>query len=101
VAADATGKELEGIVARLSRAGLDVHGTDVLKTAPKGYPKDHPRVELLRYKGLVAAKQFAVAAWLGTAKAKAEIVKVLRSAAPLNSWLAANVGPTEMDTSRR
>ena len=29
-----------------------------LKTAPKGYPKDHPRIELLRYKGLVAWQQW-------------------------------------------
>ena len=25
---------------------------DELKTAPKGYPKDHPRIDLLRRKGL-------------------------------------------------
>ena len=27
---------------------------DRLKTAPKGYPKDHPEIELLRYKSLLA-----------------------------------------------
>jgi uncharacterized protein (TIGR02453 family) len=101
VAADTTGRQLEATVAKLTKAGLDVHGTDALKTAPKGYPKDHPRIVLLRYKGIVAAKQFPVAAWLGTAKAKTEIVKVLRSAGPLNAWLSANVGPTTMELGRR
>ena len=101
VAADGTGRQLEGIAGKLTKAGLDVHGTDALKTAPKGYPKDHPRVEFLRYKGIVAAKQFPVAAWLGTAKAKAEIVKTLRAAQPLTAWLSDHVGPTEMDQSGR
>jgi uncharacterized protein (TIGR02453 family) len=101
VAAEGTGKDLGAIVAKLAKAGLDVHGTDALRTAPKGYPKDHPRVELLRYKGIVATKGFPVASWLGSAKAKAEIVKVLRGAASLNSWLSANVGPTTMDPGRR
>ncbi len=27
---------------------------DILKTAPKGYPKDHPEIELLRYKSFLA-----------------------------------------------
>ena len=65
------------------RPRIDVHGTDALKTAPKGYPKDHPRVELLRNKGLVAMKQWPPAAWLGTPAAKTRIVEVLRAARPL------------------
>lgn len=101
VAAEDTGQDLEAIVGKLTKSGLDVHGTDALKTAPKGYPKDHPRVEFLRYKGIVAAKQFPIAAWLGTAKSKSEITKVLRGSAPLNEWLSGNVGPTEADPSRR
>lgn len=31
---------------------------DKLKTAPKGYPKDHPHVELLKYKSLIFMRQF-------------------------------------------
>ncbi len=30
-----------------------------LKTAPKGYPKDHPAIDLLRYKQFVLKKQFS------------------------------------------
>ena len=103
VAADKTGKELEKVIAgvRAAKAKIDVHGTDPLKTAPKGYAKDHPRVDLLRNKGLVAAKQWPVAAWLGTAAAKTRIVEVLRAARPLNDWLDTHVGPTTMDAGRR
>ena len=103
VAADKTGKELEKVIAgvRAANQKIDVHGTDPLKTAPKGYPKDHPRVDLLRNKGLIAAKQWPAAAWLGTAAAKARVLEVLRAARPLNDWLDTHVGPTAMDASRR
>ena len=56
VADDSTGPALEQLIAGLRKAKVDVYGSDALKTAPKGYPKDHPRVELLRYRGLVATK---------------------------------------------
>jgi uncharacterized protein (TIGR02453 family) len=101
VAEDSTGKQLESIAASLRKSGLDVHGTDPLKTAPRGFSKDHPRVEMLCYKGIIAAKSFPVNPWLGTAKAKTEVVKVLRKAGPLNEWLAGNVGPSAMQESRR
>ena len=33
-------------------------GGEQLKTAPKGFPKDHPDVDLLRYKSFVVSKHF-------------------------------------------
>ena len=38
----------------------------MLKTAPRGYPKDHPRIELLRYKGLITWRTWPPGPWLGT-----------------------------------
>ena len=92
VAADRTGEELAGIVADLGKIGCDAIGHGTLKTAPKGYDKDHPRIELLRHKGLAAWKQWPVGAWLGRATAKNRVVEFLRACRPLNEWLAANVG---------
>jgi uncharacterized protein (TIGR02453 family) len=94
VADDKTGSQLEKIAASLRKAGIEVQGRDELKTAPKGYPKDHPRIELLRYKGLIAWKQWPVAAWLGTKKAKDKVTDFLRTSQPLNDWLDKNVGRT-------
>jgi uncharacterized protein (TIGR02453 family) len=91
---DSSGPELERVVAGLGRARLDVHGTDALKTAPQGYAKDHPRVELLRYKGLVAMRSWPVAAWLGTPAAKKRVVDFFHAAGPLVEWLDRNVGPS-------
>ena len=50
VAAERTGRALQNILDDLSEHGFEVgHGvSEPLKTAPRGYPKDHPRVDLLR-----------------------------------------------------
>jgi uncharacterized protein (TIGR02453 family) len=90
---DRSGTELERIVSAIRSAKVEAMGHGVLKTAPKGYPKDHPRIELLRNKGLVAWKEWPAGAWLGTRRAKERIVEFLGRAEPLNRWLRVNVGP--------
>jgi uncharacterized protein (TIGR02453 family) len=101
VADDATGEELLAIVADGHTHKLEITGHDALKTAPKGYSKDHPRIELLRNKGLIAWKEWPPAAWLGTRRAKDRVVDVLRASGPLRSWLEANVGPSELPEDAR
>jgi len=93
---DRRGTELERIVADARSAGLQVMGHETLKTAPRGFPKDHPRIELLRFKGLIAWREWPVGAWLGTRRAKDRIVEFLRLSEPLNGWLHANVGPSTL-----
>ncbi len=98
---DRSGTALEGIVATARKAGLTVNGHEQLKTAPKGYAKDHPRIELLRSKGLITWKEWAPARWLGTSKAKDRVVEFLRHSQPLNAWLQTNVGPSTLPERRR
>ena len=90
VADERTGTELEGIVAALRKAKYDVSAREVLKTAPKGIDKDHPRIELLRQKGIVMSTSWPVGAWLGTKKAKDRVVACLEAARPLVAWLDRN-----------
>lgn len=92
VDAERTGTELTTIVAVLREAGYQVMAHEVLRTAPKGFPKDHPRIDLLRYKGIAMMKSWPVGSWLGTRKAKDQVVGTLRAAQPLSQWLASNVG---------
>jgi uncharacterized protein (TIGR02453 family) len=92
VADEATGPELERVIAGIERHGIEVSGHDVLKKAPRGYPADHPRIDLLRYKGLVAWQQWPVEPWLGTAAAKERVVGFLSATRPLGDWLDAHVG---------
>jgi uncharacterized protein (TIGR02453 family) len=94
VDADRTGRRLERIVADARAAGVEAMGHGALKTAPRGYPKDHDRIELLRYKGLVTWKAWPVGAWLGTRRAKSRIEGFFERSVPLNGWLARHVGPS-------
>jgi uncharacterized protein (TIGR02453 family) len=98
---DRSGGELAGVVARLRAAGLEATAHGVLKSAPKGYPRDHPRIELLRYKGLIAWKQWPAGAWLGTRRAKDRVVGFLEASRPLVEWLRANVGDSTAPERRR
>ncbi len=97
VASERTGRDLQDLIASVGKAKIDVHGTDPLKTTPKGYPKDHPRIDLLRNKGLIASKMWPAAPWLGTAAAKTRVAELLRGVAPLTAWLDNNVGPSTIE----
>jgi uncharacterized protein (TIGR02453 family) len=86
-----TGRQLEKVVADLRQAKATVTAHDAVKTAPRGYSPDHPRIELLRLGGLAAMFAHKPAAWLSTPKAKDRIVDGWHKLQPLNDWLASNV----------
>jgi uncharacterized protein (TIGR02453 family) len=99
---DSAGAEVEQLVRALEASGYDVAAHDTLKTAPRGYPKDHPRAALLRRKGLISGKAFLPAKWLHTKAARDRVVKVWTDAASLCAWLDKHVGPsTEPPAERR
>jgi uncharacterized protein (TIGR02453 family) len=97
---DSSGSKLEELIAELARQRIELSGHDRVKTVPRGYPRDHPRAELLRNKGIAAFKQWPVASWLGTAAAKKRVEDFFVSAGPLGGWLASHVGPSTVDSSR-
>jgi uncharacterized protein (TIGR02453 family) len=101
VAEDRSGGELGAMVTAARAAGLDVTAHDVLKTAPRGYPRDHPRIELLRYKGLITWREWTAGAWLGTRRAKDRLVEFFRQSRPISEWLGAHVGPSTLPARRR
>jgi uncharacterized protein (TIGR02453 family) len=86
------GAELEVIVAAIEKAGIELHGHDALKSAPRGYPADHQRIGLLRYKGLTSWQQWTPGPWLATPEGKDLVQEFLRASAPLVDWLAGHVG---------
>jgi uncharacterized protein (TIGR02453 family) len=92
VAEDRTGKELKAIIAAAAKKKISITSRDQLKTAPRGYPKDHPRADMLRYKGLISWQEWPPAAWLGTKKAKDRVIAFLHASEPLAEWLTTNVG---------
>jgi uncharacterized protein (TIGR02453 family) len=98
---DVTGPAVSAIAAKAAKAGMQVTAHESLKSAPRGYPKDHPRIELLRLKGLITWREWPVAAWMGTAKAKDRVVGFLRDSAPLRAWLDDHVGASTLPPPER
>jgi uncharacterized protein (TIGR02453 family) len=93
---DRLGPQIAGIVDGLRADGYEIGSMDALKTAPKGFPKDHPRIELLRMKGLTVGRDWPLAKWMHTAAAKARILEVWTAAENMNAWLADHVGPSTL-----
>ena len=93
---DASGAEVERIAGALTKKGYTLGAMEELKTAPRGYAKDHPRIELLRRKGLTAFRQYPVSAWMGSRKAVAKVRETWAGAVPLCAWLDTHVGPSTL-----
>ena len=83
---DKRGPELEQIKAKLERAGWS-YVEPALKTAPRGFDKDHPRIELLRRKRHAVLQLLGTGEWLHGAEARSRVEERWRSAAPLLDWL--------------
>lgn len=101
VAAEPSGRALVSAMTAIREKGYNCVVYGPLKTAPKGYPRDHPRIELLRGRGIAVWQLWAPAPWMGTRKAKDRVESVLRAAAPLNEWLSEHVGEATAGHSRR
>ncbi|HZI43285.1 MAG TPA: DUF2461 domain-containing protein [Gemmatimonadaceae bacterium] len=89
----ASGLRLERIVDSLRARGYDVDTHERLKSAPRGYAADHPRIELLRMKDLYGGKTFQREPWLSTRKALQRIQKTIDDISPLADWVHAYVEP--------
>ncbi|HVM67898.1 MAG TPA: DUF2461 domain-containing protein [Acidimicrobiales bacterium] len=90
------GGRLDDVLTELRGKGHGITAHETLKTAPRGYPKDHDRIDLLRMKGLAAWHEWPVAAWMGTAKAGERIAAFFRDAGVLRDWLDTHVGPSDL-----
>lgn len=95
VADDAAGERLVAVVDALRADGFGLVG-ETLVRAPRGVDPAHPRIELLRHKGLAGMKEFGTPRWLSTAKALDHVATAWRALAGLNAWLAAEVGAPEV-----
>lgn len=86
------GGELEGILGGLQDAGWEVTG-DQLKTAPRGWSRDHPRIDLLRHRS-VSVMQWIDDGDVVTSPALADAVREgWRDLRPLVEWFADVIPP--------
>jgi uncharacterized protein (TIGR02453 family) len=86
------GAELAAIVAGLEQAGVEVLGHGSLKSAPRGYSAAHPRINLLRHKGLTTWVHWNPSPWLATPAAAVKVGDFFRTSSDFCDWLASHVG---------
>ncbi len=66
------GPEVATLADDLTGSGYQIGAHETLKTAPRGYPRDHPRIELLRRKGLMAWTEWPTARWMHDRRARGQ-----------------------------
>jgi uncharacterized protein (TIGR02453 family) len=88
VVADDSGAELAGIVGKLDGVTF---GEAERKGVPRGFPKDHPRAELLRHDSLHAGYDGPHPKGLHTAKFADWAIERFAAAWPIGEWILANV----------
>jgi len=74
------------LAAKLTAQGFELSAIETLKRPPPGVPADHPRLDLLRMKGLVASVPLP-RRLLSKRALLDEVLEQARAAAPLVRWL--------------
>jgi len=85
-------KAFERAVQTATDAGLAL-APPALKRAPRGYPPDHPHVDLLRLRQLTVAHRHELEPWLHEPRCAELVATQLDAARPLVAWLGKHVGP--------
>jgi uncharacterized protein (TIGR02453 family) len=86
------GRALLRIIAGLRRKGYAVEGYEAYARVPKGFAPDHPRAELLKYKGLICGFPTIPAGLLHRPELARWLLGHARATAPLVIWLRRHVG---------
>ena len=87
VADDRRGPDLERLLAALERQGWERRG-ETLRTTPRGWPADHPRIGLLRHKSLAMSRSYGFEDVIHTSALLDRVRADWRAARPLVEWLA-------------
>ena len=80
------GAQLERLVEDLRAAGWEIGG-DTLKTAPRGWSRDHERIDLLRHKNISAMRWIEDADVVTTPALVDQVRADWRQVSPLVEWL--------------
>ena len=86
---DGHGADLESIIEALTSAQWSLRG-EKLKTAPRGYDVDHPRIALLRHKSMSLSKDLGFAPVIHTAELLDRVRDDWREASPFVEWVLAH-----------
>ena len=92
--ASEAGQQAEKLLVRMQEHGFTVEGQQLAR-APRGWPADHPRIDLLRYRTLYASRQIPADELASGAACTRATAAALRQVRPLADWLAEYVGPRQ------
>ena len=85
------GKEREDLLTELQAEGWTLGG-EKLKTTPRGYDADHPRIDLLRHKSMTLGKSYGFEPFIHTPELLDRVRADWRRATPFVDWVAAISG---------
>jgi uncharacterized protein (TIGR02453 family) len=91
-----SGAQLAKAVDALRKQRYEVESRESLKRVPRGFDPEHPRVGLLRMKGVHVGRTFGAPRWLHTKAAADRVMTAWRDAGPVNRWLDRHVGPSTL-----
>ena len=86
MADDRTGPALDRLLKRLAKDGWEIGGEE-LKTSPRGYDADHPRIHLLRRKQVIAGRSYGFEADAIGADLVDRVRADWKALRPLVTWL--------------
>ncbi|WP_323792276.1 DUF2461 domain-containing protein [Nocardioides sp.] len=95
-----TGPALRRILTKLEKDDFEIGG-ETLKTSPRGYDADHPRIGLLRHKQIIAGKPYGFEKVIHTPEVLEMVCDDWRTLKPLVTWLAKAVDGVPGPPSRR
>jgi uncharacterized protein (TIGR02453 family) len=85
--------DLDVTLAAICERGYRLGEEGMLRSAPRGWPRDHPRIDMLRRTSLTVWTRHEPAEWLHTPECLHVVRAGWRVVDAWNAWLHANVGP--------
>ncbi len=86
---DTSGRRLQRLVRGLQRKGWELGG-DTLKTTPRGYDADHPRIDLLRHRSMTLGRSYGFEPVIHTAELLDLVRSDWRAARSFVEWVGAH-----------
>jgi uncharacterized protein (DUF2461 family) len=97
---DECGTHLVETLSTARGAGLELI-FDSLVSVPRGYPRDHPRADLLKSRSLLAGRLVTGESGIERDTALEHVAGTWRAASGLTDWLDNHVGPSTQPVRRR
>jgi uncharacterized protein (TIGR02453 family) len=91
VADERRGTQLRRIVDRLVRTGWELSG-DTLRTTPRGYDADHPRIDLLRHRSMTLGRSYGFEPVIHGPELLDQVRADWRAGRPFVEWIQEHAG---------